>query len=60
METFSNFNLHWKKAYLAELFLVAASAENKNLSKVKYCSKGHLLRYRRFTLDNFFFSAYVF
>ena len=48
--------LYWKNAYLAEELMVTASAVNKNLSIVKYCSKGYFFRYRnvdRSYLDRF-------
>ena len=45
---------YWKNRYFGKEFFVAASAVDKNLSIVKYCSKGKLFRYCRATLYRFF------
>ena len=44
-------------AYLEEQLTVAGSAINKNLSKVKYCSKFHLFRYRLATLERMLYTT---
>ena len=51
-EKFNKFIWYFKKVYLAELFVVAAPAVNKKLSRVKYCSKGHLVRYHNVYFNN--------
>ena len=45
---FKKFIWYLKSVYLAELLVVAASAINKKLSKVKHSGKGHLVRYHAY------------
>ena len=52
-----NFIWYWKNAYLEEQLTVAGSAMNKNLSKVKYCSKFHLFQYRLATLERMLYTT---
>ena len=48
-----NISSNWKNTYSAEQLIVAASTVNKNLSKVKWFSKGHLLPHLHVTLEIF-------